>query len=55
VREWEKVDAYFGMGNYMCLGKNIAMMELYKITAEVSEVFIRQWKGVVGGGVLMGV
>jgi cytochrome P450 len=35
VREWEKIDAYFGMGNYMCLGKNIAMMELYKITAEV--------------------
>ncbi|KAF7846365.1 hypothetical protein BT93_L4496 [Corymbia citriodora subsp. variegata] len=35
----EKLDVFFGYGDYMCLGRNFAMMQLYKVIVEVFRRF----------------
>jgi cytochrome P450 len=34
-REWERSDVTFGSGAWVCLGKNLAMMEICKVVVEV--------------------
>ena len=35
AREFEKFNATWGYGAYVCLGKNLALMEIYKTTVQV--------------------
>ena len=34
-REWDIYDFHWGYGNRLCMGKHIAIMEIYKVTLEV--------------------
>jgi cytochrome P450 len=34
-REWKRSDVTFGSGSWVCLGKNLAMMEICKVVVEV--------------------
>lgn len=34
-REWDIYDFHWGYGNRLCMGKHIAIMEIYKVTFEV--------------------
>lgn len=38
-REREKMDLFFGHGDYTCLGKSFAMLELYKVIVELWREF----------------
>lgn len=34
-REWDVYDFHWGYGNRLCMGKHIALMEIYKVAFEV--------------------
>jgi cytochrome P450 len=36
LESWRKNDITWGKGDVTCVGKNIAMMEIYKVAVEVS-------------------